>query len=63
MEVPANIGIFRRINVKKIIAAVIVLSSLAGCVAYPAPYYGRAYYGPPPAAVVVAPRPYYWGRY
>ena len=47
--------------VKKLIAAAVfvtTLSGLGGCV-YPG-YYGRGYYGPPPAAVVIAPHPYYW---
>jgi PBP1b-binding outer membrane lipoprotein LpoB len=47
---------------KKTIALAALALTLSGCVVYPAPYYGRAYVAPP-AAVVVAPRPYYYWHY
>lgn len=46
---------------KKILALVIAAATLGGCAVYPAPYYGRAYVAP--AAVYVAPRPYYYWHY
>lgn len=45
--------------------ALLALTALPGCVAYPA-YYGPGYYGPPRAYGYYAPRPYYhggWGYY